>query len=392
MPYAIGTVILLALVAGFWPKAVEVEIATVAQGPLVVSVFEEGKTRIRHRYTISAPVAGQLNRVELRAGAPIVAGETVLATLEPAASSFLDPRARAQAEAIVHAAEAARQARQADAERAHAAHELAQKDVVRAEPLHQSGAISEQDWDVISNRALMAARELHAAEFALRVADFEIAQAQAALLEAQRPSGETAATLRIVAPLDGFVLNVFEESARVVAPGQPIMEVGDPRDLEAEIELLSTDAVAVAPGADVIIEEWGGEQPLRGRVALVERAGFTKYSALGVEEQRVKVRVDFLDPLPPGRELGDRYRVEARIVTWRGENILQLPTGALFRRGGDWMTFVVEGGDAQLRKVEIGHNSGIAAEVISGVTEGARVVVHPPDTIRDGRPVKARAN
>jgi HlyD family secretion protein len=190
--------------------------------------------------------------------------------------------------------------------------------------------------------------------------------------------------MRILAPIDGFVLNVFEESARVVAPGQPIMEVGDPHDLEAEIELLSSDAVAVAPGADVSIEEWGGEQPLRGRVSLVERAGFTKYSALGVEEQRVKVRVDLIEPTPPGRELGDRYRVEARIVTWRGDDVLQLPTGALFRRGGDWMIFVVEDGTARLRKVEIAHNNGIAAEVLAGVPEGATVIVHPADQVRDG--------
>jgi HlyD family secretion protein len=382
IPYAIGAALLLALVAGFWPKAVRVETAIVSRGPLVVSVFEEGKTRIRHRYVVSAPAAGALQRVEFRAGAPIVAGQTVLATIEPAG---LDPRTQAQAEAQLHAAEAAKQSRAADVQRVSAALDLARKEVARAEPLFRSGAIAAQDWDVIESRALQLGRELNATEFALRVADFEIAQARAALLQGgPRQPGEGVEPLRILAPIDGFVLNVFEESARVVAPGQPIMEVGDPHDLEAEVELLSSDAVAVAPGADVSIEEWGGEQPLRGRVSLVERAGFTKYSALGVEEQRVKVRVDLVEPTPPGHELGDRYRVEARIVTWRGDEVLQLPTGALFRRGGDWMIFVVEDGTARLRKVEIAHNNGIAAEVLAGVPEGATVIVHPADQVRDG--------
>lgn len=386
IPYAIGAALLLAILAGFWPRAIRVETAAVSRGPLVVSVFEEGKTRIRHRYVVSAPATGALQRVEFRAGAPIVAGQTVLATIEP---SGLDPRTQALAVAQLHAAEAAKQSRQADVERVAAALDLARKDASRTEPLSRSGVISAQAWDVIENRALQLSRELNSAEFALRVADFEIAQARAALLQGPHTDGESVAPLRIIAPVDGFVLNVFEESARVVAPGQPIMEVGDPHDLEAEIELLSSDAVAVTAGAEVMIEEWGGEKPLRGRVSLVERAGFTKYSALGVEEQRVKVRVDLIEPMPVGRELGDRYRVEARIVTWRGDRVLQLPTGALFRRGGDWMTFVNEKGRARLRKVEIAHNNGVAAEVISGLVEGTSVIVHPPDRVRDGGSVTA---
>jgi HlyD family secretion protein len=230
-------------------------------------------------------------------------------------------------------------------------------------------------------------RELHAAEFALTVAEFEIVQAQAALLEARRPESEKSTPLRILAPVDGYVLNVYEENARVVLSTTPIMEVGNPQDLEAEIELLSSDAVGVAPGADVSIEHWGGEAPLRGRVSLVEPGGFTKISALGVEEQRVKVRVDFLDSPPAGRQLGDRYRVEARIVTWHGENVLQIPTGALFRRGNDWNTFVVQGGKARLRKVEISHNNGVASEVLDGVSERDTVVVHPPNNLTDGASV-----
>lgn len=389
VPYAIGGMVLIAIVAGLWPKPLRVETAAVTRGELVVSVLEEGKTRIRHRYTISPPLAGFLNRVELRAGARIHAGKTVLATIEPATSPFLDPRARAEAEARVQAVEAARQSRVADFERVRASLELARKELTRADSLRRGKVISAQEWDVAESRVQVLVREANAAEFAVRVAEFEIAQARAALLQAQRPAEEGAEPLRIVAPVDGYVLNVFEESARVVTPGQPIMEVGDPRDLEAEIELLSSDAVGVAPGADVAIEQWGGEGSLRGRVTLVERAGFTKISALGVEEQRVKVRVDFIEAPPAGRELGDRFRVEARIVTWRGDDIVQVPTGALFRRGGDWMVFVVDGGRARLRKVEIGHNNGIAAEVRAGLALGELAIIHPPDRIADGARVSS---
>jgi len=384
IPYVIVAGLLAAIVAGLWPKPIRVETAAVNRGPLIVSVFEEGKTRIRHRYIISPPVAGFLNRVELRPGAPIQRGKTVLAAIEPQMSGFLDARALAEAEAHVKAAEATKMQRQAELDRAAAALDLANKDLSRIDALRRTGAIAVQEWDAAENRVQMRTRELHAAEFALRVADFEVTQAQAALMQARHPESEKSGPLQILAPVDGYVLNLYEESARVVTPGLPIMEVGDPQDLEAEIELLSSDAVGVAPGADVSIEHWGGDSPLHGRVSVVEPGAFTKISALGVEEQRVKVRVDFLDSAPPGLGLGDRYRVEARIVTWRGDKVLQVPTGALFRRGNDWMTFAVRQGKARLRKVEIAHNNGVAAEVRSGLSEGDTVIIHPPDTVHDG--------
>jgi HlyD family secretion protein len=196
--------------------------------------------------------------------------------------------------------------------------------------------------------------------------------------------------LKILAPVTGYVLNVFEESARMLTAGTQIMEVGDTKDMEAEIELLSSDAVGVQPGADVSIEQWGGDAPLRGKVSVVEPGGYTKVSSLGVEEQRVKVRVDFIDALPPGTVIGDRFRVEARIVTWHGDNVLQIPTGALFRRGGEWMTFLYENGKARQVKVDIAHNNGVAAEVRGGVTEGQRVIVHAPDAVADGAAVEPR--
>ena len=390
IPHAIGAALVLVVVAALMPKAIEVEVAEVTVGPLTVSVLEEGKTRIRHRYVISAPMVGILNRVELRAGAPIEAGKTILATLTPEPSSFLNPRARAEAEARVHAIEAVRMQRETQIERAKVALNLAEKELARARQLKQSGAIATKEWDTAESQMNILTRELHMAEFGLRTAEFELAQAQATLMQAQSPGTNHIEPYKILSPVDGFVLNVFEESTRVVSPGLPIMEVGDPRDLEAEIELLSSDAAGVQPGADVSIEQWGGDKPLRGRVTVVEPGGYTKISSLGVEEQRVKVRVDFLDPLPPGYSIGDRYRVEARIVTWRGEQVLQVPAGALFRRGGDWMTFRVEHGRAHMTKVEAAHLNGIAAEVVGGLQRGQTVVLHPPDVLTDGGGVKAR--
>ena len=391
LPYVLGAALLVLLIQALRPGPVAVEIGTVARGPLTVTVLEEGKTRIRHRYLITPPVAGYLNRVPLRAGDRIEAGKTVLATIQPQPASFLDPRARAETEARVKASEAARMQRETQIERARAALDLAQKEMVRAKELKKSGAIATKDWDTAENQVSILTRELNTAQFALQVAEFELAQSRAALNQVQSPAAESANTLQIIAPVDGYVLNVFEESARMIMAGTQIMEVGDHTDLEAEIELLSSDAVGVQPGADVSIEQWGGEAPLRGKVTIVEPGGYTKISALGVEEQRVKVRVNFVDPLPPGTTLGDRFRVEARIVTWHGDDVLQVPTGALFRRGGDWMTFLFDGGKARQTKVEIAHNNGVAAEVRSGLTEGQRVILHAPDAVADGATVQARS-
>lgn len=391
VPFVIGGALLLLLINALMPKPIAVEVGAVTRGPLTVTVLEEGKTRIRHRYLITPPVAGYLNRVPLRAGDRIEAGKTILATIQPQPASFLDPRARAETEARVKATEAARMQRETQVERARAALDLAQKEMARAKELKKSGAIATKEWDTAENQVNILSRELHTAEFGLQVAEFELTQARAALTQVQTPATENIDPLKIIAPVSGYVLNVFEESARMLPAGTQIMEVGDPTDLEAEIELLSSDAVGVHPGAEVSIEQWGGEKPLRGKVTVIEPGGYTKVSSLGVEEQRVKVRVEFVDPLPPGTMFGDRFRVEARIVTWHGDNMLQVPTGALFRRGGDWMTFLFEGGKAQQTKVQIAHNNGITAEVRSGLTEGQRVILHAPDAVANGAAVQARA-
>jgi HlyD family secretion protein len=384
VPWLFVAALVGAIAYGLKPKPLDVETAAVARGPLVVSVIEEGKTRIRHRHVVSPPVTGFLRRVELRAGAPIERGKTVLAVIEASSSAFLDPRTKAEAEARIKAAEAVKETRQADLDRADAALGLAVKQLERQEKLLKSGASAVQEYDIAVADEQVRRREKNAAEFALRAAESDIEVARAALLQAQAPSAEEAKPITILAPVDGFVLNVYEESARPVTPGMAIIEVGDPKDLEAEIELLSSDAAGVAPGAEVSIEQWGGEQPLRGKVTVVEPGGFTKISSLGVEEQRVKTRVDFLDPVPAGHSLGDRYRVEARIVTWKNDDVLLIPTGALFRRGNTWMTYRDDAGIAKETKLSIGRNNGVHAQVIEGLAAGDRVVLHPPDGIEEG--------
>lgn len=382
--------IVLVLGYAMRPKPIAVEVTTVGRGELTVAVLEEGKTRIRNRYVISPPLTGLLQRTALRAGDKLEAGKTVVATLETQPSGFLDPRAKAQAEAAIAAAEAAVSLRQAEVERARAAVDLAVKERQRAKQSQTDGTISVQEWDRADAEATLRERELRAAEFAVRVTEFELTQAKAALMQAQQTEGGSATLFTMRSPVDGVVLNVYEESARIAGVGTPLMEVGDPRDLEVEIELLSQDAVSVQPGAELWIERWGGEQPLRGRVSVVEPAAYTKISALGVEEQRVKVRADFVDQPPANRPLGDRFRVEARVITWHSDDVLRIPTGALFRRGGEWMTFLVPGDQATLRKVTIGHNSGVYAEVLDGVSAGDKVIVHPPDVVAEGTRIRAR--
>ena len=378
---------LAALLAyGFRPKPVPVQTASVARGPMTVSVTEEGKTRIRSRYGVYPPTAGYLQRVELRAGAPTRAGKTVLAVLTPEPATFLSPRARAEALARIDAAEAAVKARRAEAGRMAASLELARTELGRMDALLENDAVARQEWDRAKNQVRVLERGAQAAVFALQVAEHEAAAVRAVLTKGAIP--ENGESVPILAPVDGYVLAVMEENARAVAASTPIMEVGDPNDLEIEIELLSTDAVAVTPGAQAIIEHWGGEGSLRARITVVEPGGFTKVSAIGVEEQRVKVRAELIDPLPPGVLLGDRYGVQARIVTWHGEDVPQMPTGALFRRGGEWMAFALEEGKAVLRKVVIGRENGLEAEVREGLSEGETVILHPPDTLKDGMRVR----
>jgi len=375
------------LAAGFWPRAQPVEQAKVRRGPLQVTVDEEGRARVIHRYVVPAPVAGQLRRIPWKPGATVVAGETVLAVMETGAAELLDASRLAQAEARLGGAEAAMAAAQAQAERAAAAEALAMIENERIQKLAAGGSVSRQESDAAAARAVVAAQERRAAEFGRQVAEFERRQAEAVVRRGRGGAGDNP-SVSIVSPVGGRVLRVFQESERVVSVGTPLLEVGDPADLEVTVEVLSRDAVTIQPGARALLEQWGGAEALEARVRWVEPAGFTKISALGVEEQRVNVICDLVTPFPARSTLGDEYRVEARIVVWEAADTLIVPAGALFRREGGWRTFVVEGGSSRERTVRVGRSNGVFSEVLEGVAAGETVIVYPGDRIRAGTRVK----
>jgi len=388
----LATAVLVAagLAIGFMPRALPVDVAEVKRAPLAVTVEEEGKTRVRERYLVSAPVAGYARRIALDAGDAVAAGQ-VIAEIEPARSVALDPRTRIQAQAQVRAAEASLAVAQGNARSSDAAAQLAQQERVRAESLRQSNFVSEQALDSARTAETRAQAAAQAAQHAVRVARFELEMARAAVASAARlQAGGTAEQVQVRAPVAASVLKLLHESEGAVAAGQPLLEIGNPESLEVEVEVLSTHAVKIVPGSRVILDRWGGEQPVEGSVRVVEPSGFTKISALGVEEQRVRVIVDFTSPREAWARLGDGYRVEARFVLWEGQDVLQLPTSALFRQGEGWATFVLDGRRARLKPVEIGQRAGLATQVLSGLKAGERVVAHPDETIEDGARVKPR--
>lgn len=387
----IGIAGVVAFIAyGLQPKPVEVETAAIQRGPLTVYVSEEGKTRIRNRYVISAPVSGQMQRVPFKAGDEITAGETLITSIEPSISPLLDPRARAQAEARVDAMKAALARAEETLSIARTAAQFAQTNWERVQKIQNTGSVSATDRDNAKLAAETRQMEVQSAEFALKVATYELDQAKAALLQFQTPGKEgEVVSLPIKSPISGRVLKVMQESTTVVTPGTAIMEVGDPSDIEIEAEILSRDAVTIVPGAMVSVEQWGGE-PVKARVRRVEPAAFTKVSALGVEEQRVYVLSDLVEPPQQVQRLGDRYRVEVRVAVWHSDDVLLAPAGAIFREGRDWKTFIIDGGKAKAVPVEAGHSDGRMTEVLGGLKAGDEVLVHPPDTVKDGVAVKKR--
>lgn len=386
---AIAAVVAAGLAVGFMPRAQPIDIAEATRAPLAVTVEEEGKTRVRERYLVTAPVAGYVRRSGLEAGDAVAAGQ-VLAVIEPARAVALDPRTRAQAQAQVRAAQAALAVAEENARADRAAAQLARQERVRAESLRESNFLSAQALDTARSAETRARAAEQAAAHAVRVARFELDTARAAVASTARLNGGAADLLQVRAPVAARVLRLVQESEGAVAAGQPLLEIGNPDSLEVEVEVLSTHAVKIAPGAKVILDRWGGEKAVEGRVRVVEPSGFTKISALGVEEQRVRVIVDFASPREAWQRLGDGYRVEARFVLWEGDDVLQLPTSALFRHGEGWAVFAVEGGRARLTPVEIGQRAGLATQILSGLAAGARVVSHPDDKIDDGTRVKPR--
>ncbi len=389
---AIGLGVVALLVYSFLPKPVEVDLAHATRGPLMETVQREGKTRVKERYVISAPLAGSLQRVRLDPGDAVKSTEPIL-VIEPRDPELLDARAREQAQRRVDVAKTAVERAKHEIDKAVADHDLAHNQLQTAQRLWNRGnkSISRDEYDEAINKEQAAHAALKIARFSQKIADYESKLAKAALIRTRplSPGDDGVAPIYIHSPIDGQVLKVIEESTTTVSPGDDLIEIGNPAELECEIDLLSTDAVKVKKGAKVFLEHWGGK-PLLGQVRLVEPSGFTKVSALGVEEQRVNVIVDFLDPLQVRKKLGHAYRVEARIVLWESDDVLKIPAGALFRSDDDWAVFLVVDGYAKLHHVKVGHNNGLEAEILDGLNENDTVVLYPSDKIRDGVAIKPR--
>ncbi|HVY41358.1 MAG TPA: HlyD family efflux transporter periplasmic adaptor subunit [Polyangia bacterium] len=361
------------------PRAVPVDVMRTQRGTLVVAVEESGKTRVKDRYVVSAPAAGSLSRVTLDPGDAVQEGD-VLAEIAPALAPLLDQRTHGEAEARLGAALSALGQVRAQTARAAAAQALADAELARIRRL--GAAIARQQAEQTEFEARMRAEEHASAQFAEKVAVEQVRLAR--VTTGQGTAAPRDRHIDVLAPVSGRVLRVLQKSAGVVAAGVPLVEVGDPGALEVEVDLLTTAAVQVKPGTEVVIRGWGGEAPLAGRVRRVEPSGFTKPSALGVDEQRVNVLVALTDPPAFWSALGDGYRVEARIVLWEGRDVVKAPLGAVFRHGAGWAVFRVDGDRVNLVPVEIGHRGDTEVEILSGLPADVPVVIHPGDRVKPG--------
>ncbi|MCI4645950.1 MAG: HlyD family efflux transporter periplasmic adaptor subunit [Hyphomonadaceae bacterium] len=395
-----GLALLLLLAWAFWPRPTPVDLGKVTQGEIVVTIDEEARTRVRDAYVVSAPIAGRLLRVDVDPGDEVTGGETVIARMVAAPPSAIDVRTREQARAGVSAAEAALRVARADLNSALADQDLANANLSRNRTLLSSGAVSQAAVDQSQRHKRAADASVDTAKAAISMREAEIANARAQLIEFNETPGgvQTAGGLAIdrnaiplEAPISGRILRVMQESETTIAPGQSILEIGDiSNDLEVIAELLSTDAVQVKAGDRVIIDNWGGDTPLNGTVERVEPWGFTKFSALGVEEQRVNTLIRFTDPLEERANLGHGYRVEVKIVTWERDDALVVPSSALFRSGNGWAVFLAEGGRARLQPVDVDRNNGDVAAIKDGVSGGETVILYPGPGINDGSRVAER--
>ena len=376
------------LVLWLRPQPARVDTANAVRGPLQVTVDGEGRTRVRDRYVVASPVPGRLRRITLRRGDSVLQDQ-LIAQIESLPLAPLDPRQRAEASARVNAAEDAQRESDAMVERAKAGYEQARRESERCEKLVAAGVISRQELERAQTAMDVAARELNAARSRSETTGHDVEVARSALLSLGKNQKQSVTTVQVHAPVSGRVLRVIEESERVISAGTALVELSNPSKLEVVIELLSTDAVKVKPGALVLIERWGGDSVLQARVRLIEPSAFTKVSALGVEEQRVNVIADFTEP---AQTLGDGYRVEGRIVVWENENVLKIPSSALFRTGDGWSVFVVVENKAYLRQVQVGQRTPFEAEVISGLEDAARVIVHPSNEISEAMRVELQGN
>lgn len=383
----LAVLVAVGLYLGFRPQPVRVDLGTATRAPLQVLVEQEGRTRVVDRYLVTAPVNGYARRIRIEVGDAIERG-AILAELEPVRAEVLDARRRAEAVARIAAVEAGVDAAEQRARAAASNAGLAQKELQRVRALRVAEHVSVAAEDRAASDAERSAAELRSAQFAVATVRHELDAARTALKYAA--SGSTSDLVTIRAPVVGRVLKIPRKSEGMVAAGQLLLEIGDPRALEVEVDVLSADAVRIHPGSRVVFNRWGGEGSLEGKVRVVEPTGFTKVSALGVEEQRVWVIVAFTSPASQWLRLGDGYRVEASFILWESGDVLQIPASALFRDGEGWAAFVVEQGKAVKRRVEVGQRSGLSTQILSGIKADERVIVHPDEQVREGVSVVAR--
>ncbi|MGC2196701.1 MAG: efflux RND transporter periplasmic adaptor subunit [Terriglobales bacterium] len=373
----VGAIVIALIAWAFVPKPIKVEKGRVQRGSLSVTVDEEAETRVHDRFEVAAPVTGRLQRIELHAADSVERGQ-ILAQIEPLP---LDPRERAELVARVESTQASQREAEAIVERIRTENEQARRNRERASKLAATGVISREELELAETAATNSSNALEAAKFRARSAAYEVQVAKAGLIALAVEQGDKPRLVTLRSPIRGHVLRLLQQSERVVSAGTPILQVGYPSQLEIVSDVLSTEAVKVKAGDPVLIENWGGDRVLWAKVRTVESSGFTKISALGVEEQRVNVVMDFVDS--PTR-LGDGYRVDVRIIVWEGNDVLKVPASALFRRGQSWSVFVVENGRARSHTVEVGHRNSLEAEVMNGVDEGIEVILHPGNQVSEG--------
>ncbi|MFN3743750.1 MAG: efflux RND transporter periplasmic adaptor subunit [Hyphomicrobiaceae bacterium] len=382
-----GLLVALGFVWALWPQPIAVDVAVVSRGPLTVTVDEEGKTRIRQVYAVSAPITGKLQRLALQPGDPVIKGETVVAIIEPTVPPLLDVRTTREQTAQVEAARAFVVLAEAEVRAARTDLQFAESELARAETLQHTQAIAERALEKARIDVDMRKAALARALANLEMRKRELESAEARLLppdEAYAARVPASCCVRVLAPESGRILKLIQESEKVVEAGSLLVEIGDPSNIEIVVELLSAEAVRVPEGADALIEAWGGRTPLKARVRRVEPAGFTKVSALGIEEQRVRVILDLVDGARTPERLGHDYRVFVRINVYAADDVVRVPVSALFRRGEKWAVFVVDRGRAQTVEIELGERNATFAEVRKGLQAGARVIVHPSDRVGDG--------
>jgi len=389
----IGLGILTLIAWALWPQPVPVDMAAIIKGPLEVTVEDEGITRIREVYTVSAPIGGKMLRSPREVGDAVVADKTLVAEIEPTAPTFLDFRSQRVNEAAMQAAQAAVDLAEAQIKQAKSQLEFARNDLRRAEELAVSKTISARALEKARLDVDSAEAAVASAVATMEVRRRELESARAHLIQpgdVNAGARSASCCIQVRSPIDGVVLKIVAESEQVVQPGAPLVEIGNPGDLEIAVDFLSRDTVRIKPGAPARIESWGGDKILAARVKRIEPTGFTKVSALGIEEQRVKVILDFTGPSAEWRPLGHGYRVIARVVVWHSDDVLQVPLGALFREGDNWAVFAVANGRAQRRIVKIGERNLHAARILDGLKPGEQVVLHPSDRVHDGVRIEPR--